>query len=151
MSALIAKDKQDTKSLEAATEEAALAAKNAGNDAFLAKNYSAAIECYSAAISIKAQPAFYSNRAACHLAQKNYGDSLCDAMKAVEMDPSNAKYHYRAALACEKSRDFAKAAQYLEACLERDPHNKDFKKKFRVVTTLAMSQKRLIVLLIATV
>jgi hypothetical protein len=59
--------KQATAVPEPTPEEAALAAKQAGNDAFAKNNYEAALECYSAAIAIQEKSIFYSNRAACHL------------------------------------------------------------------------------------
>lgn len=68
-------------------------------------------------------------------------DSLADAMKAVELDPSVAKYYYRCALACEAAKDLQQAEKYMEGALERDPHNTDLKRKLRVIKTQLAARK----------
>jgi serine/threonine-protein phosphatase 5 len=80
--------------------EAATAEKNKGNDAFKAKDWPTAIECYTKAIELNDQePSFYTNRAQANMKLEAYGFAVADATKAIELDPQFVKAYYRRAVA----------------------------------------------------
>jgi DnaJ family protein C protein 7 len=68
------------------------AKKAEGNGFFKARDFTTAAACYSEAISIdKGNPAYYCNRAACHLNSKNYAKAVQDANEALLLDAHYAK------------------------------------------------------------
>ena len=106
--------------------EEILAAKNAGNEHFKAKEYAEAIECYTvgvkllpdlasddesddegAAVAAASVPAevlkqgavLLCNRCAALLAEQKGIPALADAQRAASMDPTNWKAHWRTGLA----------------------------------------------------
>ncbi|KAJ2159919.1 Palmitoyl-protein thioesterase 1 [Coemansia sp. RSA 552] len=76
------------------------ALKQEANALFREKQYHEAIEKYTAAISSDPTvPAFYTNRAQCHLRTEEYGAAKNDANAALALDPSFLKAYYRRAAA----------------------------------------------------
>ena len=68
------------------------ARKAEGNKFFKARDYTTAAACYSEAIAIdKSNPAYFCNRAACHLNSKNYGKAVQDSNEALLLDAHYAK------------------------------------------------------------
>lgn len=105
------------------------ALKEAGNAAFAAGRYAAAIEAYSAAMLLPGgatNHVLYSNRSACFLARGAPGDvfaALSDANACVRLAPSFAKGYTRKAAALVAMQSFAEAAAAASAGLKREPSN----------------------------
>uniref|UniRef100_A0A1B0DR43 Uncharacterized protein n=1 Tax=Phlebotomus papatasi TaxID=29031 RepID=A0A1B0DR43_PHLPP len=75
--------------------------KDLGNEQYKIKNYSAALKLYSDAISLCPNlPAFFGNRAACHMMLGDYKQALSDARQAIDLDPSFEKGFIRIAKCC---------------------------------------------------
>lgn len=73
--------------------------KNKGNDLFKKKDYVAAVESYTNAISVACNEAsYYGNRAACYLAMEKYQLCINDCNKALDIDPNFAKAFRRKGL-----------------------------------------------------
>lgn len=71
---------------DVATRVKSHAAKEAGNQAFAAKDYQKAIQHFTEALQYRTDPVFFSNRAAAHYALKDYKASLQDAKQVVVLD-----------------------------------------------------------------
>ncbi|KAI9354773.1 hypothetical protein BD770DRAFT_347220 [Pilaira anomala] len=85
--------------------EAAQSLKTKGNAKFSAKSYEEAAELYSLALKYKADPIFYSNRAACY-ANLGLNDRVIeDCNEALKLDPVYVKALNRRAHALEKKGD----------------------------------------------
>jgi len=69
--------------------------KEQGNKLFAARNYEAAIECYTKALMKNPSiPHYYTNRALCYLNQKRWPLAIQDAKQALEKDPNLVKGHF---------------------------------------------------------
>ncbi|THV86595.1 hypothetical protein D6D29_01413 [Aureobasidium pullulans] len=78
--------------------------KAAGNKAYGSKDYNRAIDLYGQALLCKADPVFYSNRAACWNAMSNWERVIADTTAAVNLDPEYTGEDYNeAAEAFEKA------------------------------------------------
>ncbi|OBA21701.1 TPR-like protein [Metschnikowia bicuspidata var. bicuspidata NRRL YB-4993] len=66
-------------------EEWALSLKKAGNDRYKAENFEDAITFYSAALQVKQDPVFYSNRSACYAALDKHEQVIEDATAAINI------------------------------------------------------------------
>lgn len=66
-------------------EEWALALKKAGNDRYKAEDFEEAIAFYSAALQVKKDPVFYSNRSACYAALNQHEKVIEDATAAINI------------------------------------------------------------------
>jgi len=90
---------------EYSSYEEAEDAKLLGNAAFQRKEYDVAIKQYTKAIQIQSDGAlhiFYSNRAACWIALKDWEKGLEDATSSVAINPQFVKGHFRRIVAlCE--------------------------------------------------
>ena len=78
------------------------AIKEAGNKAFMAKNFDEAIKCYTVAIEItleKPNHVYYANRAYAWLELQKYEECIQDCDSAIEIDPNYWKSFYRKAKA----------------------------------------------------
>lgn len=78
------------------------AVKEQGNKAFMAGDYQEAIRQYTIAIELtfdSPSPIYYANRANAHLELHNYEESINDCNKAIEIDATFVKSHYRRAKA----------------------------------------------------
>ncbi|KAG2190787.1 hypothetical protein INT46_001339 [Mucor plumbeus] len=85
--------------------EAAQSLKTKGNAKFSGKSYEEAAELYTLALQYKADPIFYSNRAACY-ANLGYNDRVIDdCNEALRLDPVYVKALNRRAHALEKKGD----------------------------------------------
>ncbi|KAJ2686157.1 Serine/threonine-protein phosphatase 5, partial [Coemansia sp. RSA 1285] len=70
------------------------------NALYAKKLYHEAIDKYTAAIEVDPTvPAFYTNRAQCHIFTEGYGAAKADADAALDIDPTFIKAYYRRASA----------------------------------------------------
>ncbi|KAH6696917.1 import receptor [Plectosphaerella plurivora] len=103
----------DEESVKALTEEQrdeyAAKLKDAGNKAYGGKEYNRAIDLYSKAILCKANPIFYSNRAACYNALGDWDKVVEDTTAAVNLDPEYVKALNRRANAYEHLKMYGEA------------------------------------------
>jgi len=106
-------------------------AKDEANAAFKAKHFAAAIAGYTQAISLNpnGNPAYYSNRAICHIKLESYGAAIADATKALEIDPTFAKAYYRRGDANFALGKFKLALKDLKLAAKAVPRDVDLKKK----------------------
>ncbi|CAN3365641.1 serine/threonine-protein phosphatase T [Diutina catenulata] len=82
------------------TNEAALRAKEQGNQHFKRRELDQALACYTEAIELDPNNAiFYGNRAQTHILLENYGSAIIDCDAAIAADPKWAKAYYRKGLA----------------------------------------------------
>ena len=78
----------------------AQALREQGNVLFQQKRYSDSAECYSKALAIEPNSeTLYCNRAAAYLMNCKFEEALNDSLKAVDLDPTHVKAHWRAAKA----------------------------------------------------
>ncbi|KAG7231916.1 hypothetical protein INR49_010106, partial [Caranx melampygus] len=70
-------------------------AEGAGEPLFLNRKYQEAAACYSKAIShCPSVPAYYTNRALCHVKLQQYDRALADCRHALELDGQSVKAHF---------------------------------------------------------
>ncbi|CAK4209492.1 unnamed protein product [Aphanomyces euteiches] len=69
--------------------------------------------------------AIFNNRAACHLALKNYGSCRSDAARALKHEPTNIKAIYRGAKASSMLKKPEDTLRYCKVGLAIDPTNKE--------------------------
>ncbi|KAI7516032.1 hypothetical protein KC316_g21250, partial [Hortaea werneckii] len=92
--------------------------KAAGNKSYGSKDYNRAIDLYGQAIICKADPVFYSNRAACWNALGNWQKVIEDTTAAVNLDPEYVKALNRRANAYEQDGKFSEALlDYTASCI----------------------------------
>lgn len=94
---------------EAQKDEWALALKKAGNDEYKAEKFTEAIVFYSAALKIKVDPVFYSNRSACYAALDKHEEVIADATAAIKIKPDYAKCILRRATSYEALEQYPDA------------------------------------------
>ncbi|RKP28336.1 TPR-like protein [Metschnikowia bicuspidata] len=82
-------------------EQWALALKNAGNEKYKAQILEDAIVFYSAALKIKQDPVFYSNRSACYAALSEHKEVIADATAAINIKRDYTKCILRRAISYE--------------------------------------------------
>jgi tetratricopeptide (TPR) repeat protein len=114
-----------------------LAAKVRGNEFFARQNYPAAIDEYNLAVDLcptgeEATPehreqlsVYYSNRAACHLMQGAYEQTIADCTASLDLHPGNPKPLGRRAKAYEKLDQLPEAIEDLKALVALDPLDRD--------------------------
>ncbi|EME83009.1 uncharacterized protein MYCFIDRAFT_203480 [Pseudocercospora fijiensis CIRAD86] len=92
--------------------------KAAGNKAYGSKHYNKAIDLYTQAILCKADPVFYSNRAACHNAMSDWPKVIEDTTAAINLDPEYVKALNRRANAYEQDGRYSEALlDYTASCI----------------------------------
>ncbi|RHY91982.1 hypothetical protein DYB37_001956 [Aphanomyces astaci] len=69
--------------------------------------------------------AMFNNRAACHLAIKNFGSCRSDAARALKLEPSNIKALFRGAKASSMLKKPDDTLRYCKVGLKVDPTHKD--------------------------
>lgn len=103
-------------SLSAADKEKwALALKEDGNAEFKAKNFTAAIAYYTAALKLKIDPVFYSNRSACYAALDDHENVIKDTTEAINLKPDYTKCVLRRATSYEIVENYTEAMYDLTA------------------------------------
>lgn len=90
-----------------------------GNTAFTNKQYNDAIRYYTQAIRFKADPIFFSNRAACYANLGNHNDKVIeDCNEALLLEPTYTKALHRRAQALERKGDLKEALfDYTSVCI----------------------------------
>eukprot|EP01031_Cornospumella_fuschlensis_P026872 gene26872-32475_t len=97
-------------------------AKKLGNDAFLLKDYTKALEHYSEAIRLEPTNAvYYSNRSACHSLLKDFQKACEDAKESIRLDAKFLRGYFRLASAQGELGQFADAENTLKAVLALEP------------------------------
>mmetsp|Transcript_10845 Transcript_10845/g.19313 ORF Transcript_10845/g.19313 Transcript_10845/m.19313 type:complete len:702 (-) Transcript_10845:388-2493(-) len=97
-------------------------AKKAGNKAYAAKDYAAALAHFSEAISLNdSDYIYYSNRSACRAQMKDIDGSLEDAKKCVSLAPEWAKGYARLGAAYYSAGELRKSLKAYEDGLKIDP------------------------------
>ncbi|USW53985.1 Putative mitochondrial outer membrane translocase complex, subunit Tom70 [Septoria linicola] len=92
--------------------------KAAGNKAYGAKEHDRAIDLYTQAIYCKADPVFYSNRAACWNAKSNWTKVIEDTTAALNLDHEYVKALNRRANAYEQEEKYSEALlDYTASCI----------------------------------
>lgn len=82
-------------------EEWSVALKEDGNNVFKNKKYDDAIEFYTAALKLKIDPVFYSNRSACYAALDKHNEVIKDTTEAIKIKPDYTKCLLRRATSYE--------------------------------------------------
>ncbi|CAD0112514.1 unnamed protein product [Aureobasidium uvarum] len=99
-------------------KEYAAKLKAAGNKAYGSKDYNRAIDLYGQALLCKADPVFYSNRAACWNAMSNWERVIEDTTAAISLDPEYVKALNRRAHAYEETNKNSEALlDYTASCI----------------------------------
>lgn len=93
-------------------ENWAQALKTAGNEKYKAQIFEDAIVFYSAALQIKKDPVFYSNRSACYAALNKHKEVIADASAAIEIKRDYAKCILR------RANSYEALEMYPEAMLD---------------------------------
>lgn len=74
--------------------------KDQGNEAYKLQDYNKAIHCYTKAIEVQDDPAFYSNRAICYFNLNRFEECIRDCDKAIRITPQFSKVYKKKAQAC---------------------------------------------------
>lgn len=90
-------------------EEWAAALKKLGNLKYKNLEYEPAIAFYTAALKVKNDPVFYSNRSACYSALGNHEEVVNDATEAIKLKPDYTKCILRRATSLEALERYADA------------------------------------------
>lgn len=105
----------------------AQALREQGNIYFQQKKYRESAECYGRALDIEPQSeTLFCNRAATYLMMNKFAEALHDSLKAIELDPTHVKAHWRAAKAYlylghpDEAKSMYTAAQKLAEGADRD-------------------------------
>lgn len=103
---------------EADRKDYAAKLKAAGNKAYGSKDYNKAIDLYTQAILCKADPVFYSNRAACYNALSEWAKVIEDTTAALNLDNEYVKALNRRANAYEQEGKYSEALlDYTASCI----------------------------------
>ncbi|CAH2350687.1 mitochondrial import receptor subunit Tom70p [[Candida] railenensis] len=96
-------------------DEWAAALKEDGNQKFKANEYKEAIEYYSAALQLKIDPVFFSNRSACYAALNDHENVIKDTTEAIKLKPDYTKCVLRRATSYEILENYTDAMYDLTA------------------------------------
>lgn len=100
----------DISNLSAKDREAwALALKEDGNAEFKNKQYEEGIAYYTAALKLKIDPVFYSNRSACYAALQDHENVIKDTTEAIKLKPDYTKCVLRRATSYEILENYTDA------------------------------------------
>uniref|UniRef100_A0A023FVG0 Putative secreted protein n=1 Tax=Amblyomma parvum TaxID=251391 RepID=A0A023FVG0_AMBPA len=107
--------------------------KQEGNNMMKLEMYTAALECYTKAISLDGRNAvYYCNRAAAHSKLDNHLDAIEDCKRALEIDPKYSKAYGRIGLAYASLNQHQKAKECYQKAVELDPENQSYVNNLRV-------------------
>jgi tetratricopeptide (TPR) repeat protein len=91
-----------------------------------AGRYHEAVEKYNDAIDLDPEiPAYYTNRAFCHLKMENHGLAIADATVALELDRTFVKAYYRRGSAFMALAKYKDALRDLKSVRQLKPTDKD--------------------------
>lgn len=102
-------DEAIEKLTEKEREEWALALKRAGNENYNRENFEDAIVFYTAALKLKEDTVFYSNRSACYAALNRHEEVIKDATAAIKIKPDYIKCILRRANSYEALEQYPEA------------------------------------------
>ncbi|KAL5711258.1 hypothetical protein ACHQM5_021733 [Ranunculus cassubicifolius] len=106
--------------------------KSKAKDAFVEKDYNAAMFLYTKAMSHDPlDPILLSNRSLCWASLKNGEAALTDALACIKLKPDWPKAHYRAGSAWRLLGEFGKAADAFFMGLKLDPINKELRNAYQ--------------------
>merc|ERR1719150_2003395 len=95
--------------------------KEEGNQLYLSKNYREALQRYNEAISLcPGCPAFYGNRAACHMMLGQFVQALEDAKTSVQLEPNFVKGYIRVAKCCVALGEIHAARQAINTAVSKN-------------------------------
>lgn len=107
--------------------------KQEGNNMMKLEMYTAALECYTKAISLDGHNAvYYCNRAAAHSKLNNHADAIADCQRALEIDPKYGKAYGRIGLAYASLNEHQRARECYQKAVELDPENQSYINNLRV-------------------
>ncbi len=132
--------------------------KDAGNEAFVAKEFEIAVEKYLAAIAVATKPrdkgpsqkamrmlpALYANLAASHLALGQHAEAAAAATQCLRFDPGNLKAFFRLADAQRAMGDSTAALETLTRALALDDGLYSDKGKARLMKAVRKSRSALL-------
>lgn len=119
------------------TETQANELKLQANALYAKKQFHEAIALYTQAIELDPTvPAYYTNRAQCHIFTEGYGAAKQDADAALQLDPNFIKGYYRRAAANMAMGELAEARKDFLQVTKRVPSNSDAKKKYEECSKL---------------
>jgi len=124
-------------------EARAVALKAEGNKKYVAKEYSAALNLYTQAITAFPRPEFYGNRAACYIAMGKFKEGLSDCHSALELDSNFRKAYIRGIKCYTELADFKGAQRFAQTGLDKFPNDKDLKQGFDRVEILRAKLQRI--------
>ena len=102
---------------DVADPPSAEALKNEGNELFKAGKYAEAVVKYGEAIDLDPEvPAYYSNRAFCHIKTESMGSAILDADEAIKLDKRFAKAYYRKGTALFSMGKYKQAKKQNQCC-----------------------------------
>ena len=106
--------------------------KDAGNELFKAGKYADAVLKYNEAIEADPErPAFYTNRAFCHLKMENHGLAIADSTIALELDKSFIKAYYRRGSSYMALAKYKDALKDFKAARQLKPSDRDALEKYK--------------------
>ena len=106
--------------------------KDAGNELFKAGKYADAVLKYNEAIEADPErPAFYTNRAFCHLKMENHGLAIADSTVALELDKSFIKAYYRRGSSYMALAKYKDALKDFKAARQLKPSDRDALEKYK--------------------
>ena len=76
-------------------------------------------------------PAFYTNRAACHLKMENHGLAIADSTVALELDKTFVKAYYRRGSAYMALAKYKDAFKDFKAARQLKPNDRDALEKYK--------------------
>ena len=102
--------------------------KDAGNKAFMAKNFEEAVKCYTVAIEITLETpnhVYFANRANAQLELHHYEECISDCNSAIDIEPSYTKSYYRKAKALYYQQKLEESMATIDVALGFEPDNQD--------------------------
>ncbi|KAJ4460689.1 putative Stress-induced-phosphoprotein 1 [Paratrimastix pyriformis] len=131
-------------------KEQATKAKEEGNVAYTAGNYSVALECYTRAIDLDPNnPVYRSNRAATYFQLNMFQQAVDDSQWAIELSPTTAKFYFRKGAAHEKLGQLYEARLAYTNGLRQDPGNHEIQAALAALpppgqcrTSMAMEERK---------
>jgi serine/threonine-protein phosphatase 5 len=119
-------------STDISDKSAAENAKEAGNALFKAGKYAEAVSKYNEAVDLDPEiPAYYTNRAFCHLKMENHGLAIADSTVAVELDKTFIKAYFRRGAAYMALAKYKDAFRDFKVAKQLKPKDRDVLEKYK--------------------